>query len=173
MQEKQKIILVRCLGLLTLATGLYVIRPVWQPHVDMWLHLRSHAYFWLRLPELFRMCGKYAAVLAILFEVILIAKLAVAYGLFRLRPWVRSVAIAVLTGDFVFRAAGAINMFVIAVLVPPTPQPPMPEGSMTMAIPVWPSCLTAIISIASVLMLIQEPIKKLFVKTEGASAELA
>jgi len=89
MREKQKIIVVRFLGLLTLTTGLYVIRPVWKPHVDMWFHIRSHIYSWLHFPELFSMCGTCTAILAILFEVILVAKFAVAYGLYRFRPWAR------------------------------------------------------------------------------------
>jgi len=173
MQEKQEIILVRVLGLLTLVTGLYVIRPVWQPHVDMWFHLRSHASSWLHLPEIFRMCGARIAILCIAFQAILIAKFVVAYSLLRLRPRARFVAIAVLTADFVWRASGALTMFMIAAFVPPTPPPPMAEGGVTMTYSILPSYVIAIISIASVLVLIQEPIKALFEKTEDASGGLA
>lgn len=173
MQEKRKIMVVRLIGLLTLATGLYEIRPVWQPHVHMWLHLRSYVYCWGRLPELFGIVGTYSAILVILAQSTLIAKLIVVYGLFRVRSWGRPAAMVVLTADFVLRANVAITMFLLTALVPPTPPPPMPEGGVTMTIFMWPSYLIAIISIVSVLVLIQKPIKNLFAKSKSLSENLA
>jgi len=163
MQEKRKIMVVRLIGLLTLATGLYVIRPAWQPHVSTWLHFNSYVYCW-HLPELFGMVGTYRAILCMLFQSILIAKLIVAYGLFHVRSWGRPAAVAVLTADFVFRASGAITICLLAAFVPPAPRPPMPEGVTIRTIPMWPSYLIAIISIGSVLVLMQKPIKDLFRK---------
>ena len=164
MQEKQKILVVRLIGLLTLATGLYAIRPVWQPHVHMWLHLNSYVYCWGHLPELFDMSGACSAILVILVQSTLIAKLIVAYGLFRVRSWGRPVALIVLTADFVLRANVAIMEFPSAALVPPTPSSQISEGCVTMAIVLWPSYFIAIISIVSVLILLQKPIKELFKK---------
>ena len=162
MQEKQKTIIVKCIGLLTLVTGLYAIRPVWQPHTHVWLHLSSNAFFWFHLPELFHRSGVYVGILVILFEIVLIAKFAVAYGLFRVRPWARSIAIAVLTADFVFRAAGAVTMLLITAFISPMPPPSATEDSVTMVVPMWPSYVIAIISIASVLVLIQKPLREHF-----------
>ncbi|MFC1453723.1 hypothetical protein ACFLQL_00935 [Verrucomicrobiota bacterium] len=172
MQEKPKVILIRFLGLLSLATVFYVVRPIWQPHMHVWFNVRSHVYFWHQLPELFAI-GAFSATLCVLFELVFIAKLIVAYGLLRVRSWARPVAITVLTADFVFRAAGAITIFLFDAFVPPTPLPPIPEGTMFIEIPLWPSYVIAIISIASVFVLIQKPIKNLFAKSKSLTDNIA
>lgn len=160
MQAKQKIIVVKFLWLLTLAKGLCAILPVWQPRIDMWYQLRSYVFFWLHLPKLSRMWGTYPTILAIVFNVILIAKFVVAYGLFRLRSWARLVSIVVLTADLILRASGAVTMFLLTAFMPQAPPPPIPEGGVTVIIPLWPSYLIAIISISTVLVLLQDPIKR-------------
>lgn len=169
MQEKHKVILIRFLGLLSLATVLYEVRPVWQPHFDMWFNVRSSAYFWYHLV----MAGAFSATLYVLFELVLIAKLVVAYGLLRVCSWARPVAIAVLTADFVFRASGAVTSFLVAAFVPPMPLPPMPKGAVTIVISMWPSYVIGIISIVSVLVLIKKPIKNLFAKSKSLTNNFA
>jgi len=163
MQEKHTVMIVRLLGLLSLATVLYEVCPLWQ--------LRSHIYFWHQLPELFAMAGAFWATLFVLVELVLIAKLVVVYGLLRVYSWVRPVAITVLTADFVFRANGAITML-FDVFVPATPETLIPEGTFTRIIYLWPSYLIAIISIASVLVLIQKPIRNLFAKPKPLTDNL-
>lgn len=109
MQEKHTIMIVRLLGLLILTTVLYVVRPVWQPNVSVWINLRSSVYFWHQLPDLFAMQGAFWATWCILFELVLIAKLVVAYGLFRIRGWARNISVGVLSADFLMRLFGIIN----------------------------------------------------------------
>lgn len=173
MQEKHTIMIVRLLGLLSLATALYEVGPIWQPHVDVWLNLRSHVYFWHNLQEFFAMAGAFWVTFCVLVELVLIAKLFVAYGLLRVCSWARPVAITVLTADFVFHATGAVTMFLLDSFVPSMPASPIPEETWTMVIYLWPSYVIAIISIASVLVLIQEPIKNLFTKSKSLIDNLA
>ena len=165
MQEKHIIAVVRLLGLLSLATAFYEVCPLWQ--------LRSHVYLWHQLPEHFAMAGAFWATLCVLVELVLIAKLVVAYGLFRVCSWARPVAITVLTADFIFRANGAITMFLFDLFISPMPETPIPEGTYTRVIYLWPSYVIAIISIASVLVLIQKPIKNLFAKSKSLTNNLA
>ena len=152
---------------------LYEVRPIWLSHAPVWLNVWLNLHFWHQLPELFAMIGAFWATLCVLCELIFIAKLFVAYGLLRVRSWARPIAIVVLTADFVFRASGAITIFLVDAFVPYVPPPPMPEGSFTMVGYLWPSYIIAIISIASVLVLIQKPIKNLFAKSKPLTNNFA
>lgn len=158
MQANQKIV-VKIVACVTAATGLFVLVPGWRSHFHFWTHpLQSVASL-----------DPFYSVLCFVVMVIPILKLVAAVGLFRNKHWAWFSGIAVLTADFVLRANVAITMFLIDALVPPTPPPPMPEGGVTMVIPLWPSYVIAIISIASVLVLIQKPIKNLFAKSKSLS----
>lgn len=168
--------IVRLLGLLSLATALYDVRPIWQLPVDLWFHLRWYVQFWHYLQEHFARIwtsGIFTGTMCVLFELVLIAKLFVAYGLLRVYSWARPLAITVLTADFVFRASGALTLFLFDAFLPATPETSIPDGSVTFEIPIWPSYVIAIISIASVLLLIQKPIKNLFSKSKSLTDNLA
>lgn len=177
MQEKHTIMIVRLLGLLSLATALYEVCPIWQFPIHFWFHLRWYVIFWHYLPEHFARIGTlgtFTGTICALVELVLIAKLIVAYSLLRVCSWARPVAIMVLTADFVFRAAsGALTLFLFDAFLPATPETPIPGGSVTFEIPMWPSYVIAIISIASVLVLIQKPIKNLFAKSKSMTDNFA
>lgn len=155
MQSNQKIV-IRSVAFVTAITALFGLLP----------GLRSFFYFWISPFQHFSIIGPFYGVLGLVMMVIPVLKLVVAFGLFKSKRWAWFGAIAVLTADFVLRAAGAIAIFLIAIFVPIQPAHPMAEGTLATVIPLWPSYVIAIISIASVLALIQKPIKNLFAKSK-------
>lgn len=158
MQSNQRMI-VRIVACGTVATGLFVLFRFGLP---------SHWRFFTHLSRSVEMAGPFYTAAGAVVMLIPILKLVAGVGLFRNNRWAWFSTIALLTTDFAFRAAGAINMSLIALFVPPAPLPPQPEGSVTIVIRYWPSYVIGIISIASVLVLIQKPIRTLF--HEGRSA---
>jgi hypothetical protein len=89
----------------TAGTALYILLPThWRYWWDM-LQLWMQGYspygdfpFWV-LP------------LGIIFDLILVFKLIASYGLFKLQRWGRTLAIYVLSVDFLLRLAGFINLY--------------------------------------------------------------
>jgi hypothetical protein len=87
----------------TAATALYVLLPTyWKSWWDVLL-------LWIQDGNPFRSMPIWVLSSWIIFDLILIFKLIVSYGMFKLQPWGRTLAIYVLSADFLLTLAGFIN----------------------------------------------------------------
>ncbi len=85
-------------------TALYDLLPT---HWKYWWHMLQ---LWIQGGNPFRSFPFWVLPASIIFDLILIFKLIASYGLFRLQSWGRTLAICVLSTDFIIRLAGFINV---------------------------------------------------------------
>ena len=154
MQDSRIRFLIRLIALATVGTALYVLLPIywkyWWDIIGLWVRqgktpFAGHAS-WL-FPSL------------ILFDLILLFKLVVAYGLFRLRPWAITFAFWVLIFDFLLRLCGAINTWTYT-LRHPEPPPIPTEGVVLKVISYWPSYIIGAISLVSLIILFRKSVRE-------------
>ena len=166
MNAKKRMILVRALGWLILAVGLYALRPTFQPGVYAWIHLRG----WFNLPGLwdgihfvYRHQGAYFALTTALLYLVFYAKFVVAYGLIRLRPWTRYLAPAVLGADFVVRLTGQVNLWIQSSHIRERIPDWAGNGEGTsITFSMWPASITALVSLLVFVILCRQSIQALF-----------
>lgn len=155
MQRKENI-MIKVVALATAATGLFSFIRFG----------RSNLQFVTGFHRVLEMTNPLLAVLGLVVMIIPIVKTVAAVGIFRNQSWAWFVATAALFFDSVFRVAGAINWALIVAFVPPTPQPRIPQGAVTCSGSILPSFVIAIISLISIFILIQKPIKDQFTKAD-------
>ena len=96
-------LLIWVIAFLTAGTALYVLFPThWKYWWDM-LH------FWIQEGNPFKGFPFWVLLPGIIFDLILIFKLIASYSMFKLQSWGRTLAIYVLSADFLLGLAGFIN----------------------------------------------------------------
>jgi hypothetical protein len=147
----------------TAGTALYVLLPThwkhWWRMLQLWIQGGSPPFknfpFWV-LPA------------GIIFDLVLIFKLIASYGMFKLQSWGRTLAIYVLSADFLLRLAGFIN-----VVTYPSRHPEMIQrynemksmpGHGTITASLIPSYIIGLLSLISVIILVTRPVKERFVR---------
>ncbi len=167
MQNKKSLFVVRSIALITAATAIYVLfDPIVYKAAGLW-----RAFLGLFLSD-FRGPNSswWLWLLGNLFNSLFILKLISAYGLFTLKSWAKKLSIIVLSADFLFRFAYMIHFWVYYFTHPrPVHIPYVPkEGewhiSVVVRISMWPTEIIMMISLISIIILFQKPIKKLFRK---------
>ncbi len=167
--------LIRVIALVTAGTGLYILLP---GHWKYWWHMLQS---WILEGNPFKNSPSWVLLVGIIFELVLIFKLIASYGLFKFQSWGRSLAIYVLSADFLLRLAGFIN-----VLTYPSRHPEMiqrynewksmvqPGEIHTITGSLIPGYIIGLLSLMSVIILITRPVKERFggtqVKAKSESA---
>jgi len=149
----------------TAGTALYILLPShwkhWWHTLQLWIQ-EGNPYksfpFWVLPGEIF-------------LDLILIFKLIASYGMFRFQSWGRTLAIYVLSVDFIFRLAGFINVQTYHWRHPEMIQR-YNEWMESMAshgdiqritISLIPSYIIGLLSLMSVIILITRPVKERFI----------
>jgi hypothetical protein len=144
----------------TAGTALYILLLT---HWTYWWHILQH---WIQGTSLKNFQFWILAV-SIIFDLVLIFKLIASYGMFKLKSWGRTLALYVLSVDFLIRLAGFIN-----VLTYPRRHPEMIQRFNEMkSMPGWrvvamrsliPSCVIGLLSLISVIILMIKPVRNAF-----------
>ncbi len=125
---------------------------------------------WIQEGNPFKNFPFWVVPVGIFFDLILISKLVASYGMVRFQSWGRTLAIYVLSTDFIFRLAGFIN-----VQTYPWRHPGMIQrynewvesvasrgNIQTITISLIPSYIIGLLSLISVIILIIRPVKERF-----------
>ena len=149
----QKIrITINLAALLTAGTGFYALADHWPGMLDF---VRFFFYFLgdsSRLPI-------WTPVLGIILYLTLFGKIIAAYGLFRLRKWAWKLALVVLSIDFSWHLFAAVYHFVS---FRHSKTPPVPPGTITVTVSLWPSYIICILSLFSIILLARKPVRTVF-----------
>ena len=150
----------------TAVTALYILLP---GHWKYWWHMLQS---WIQDGNPFKNVPFWVLPAGIIFELILIFKLIASYGMSKLQSWGRTLAICVLSADFLLRLAGFIN-----VLTYPSRHPEMIQryskmesmpGHVTIiTVSLIPSYIIGLLSLISVIILIAKPVKERFIRAPG------
>ena len=154
MHKDNKLGIIRVIAFLTIATALYELLP----------SLGSMRWFFA---ELFR--GVYPTEymplwlipMTILMYSVWCLKLLAGYGLLQHLSWGRFVALSALSLDFLFKLWGAVNMWTYY-LRHPAPPPIPTEGMHVEHISAWPSYIIGMVSLVSLILLLQRRMKDRF-----------
>jgi len=146
----------------TAGTALYILLP---SHWKHWWHMLQ---LWIQEGNPFKSFPFWVLPAGIIFDLVLIFKLIASYGMFKLQSWGRTLAIYVLSVDFLLRLAGFIN-----VLTYPSRHPEMIQrynemksmpGHVTITGSLIPSYIIGLLSLISVIILITRPVKERFIR---------
>ena len=148
MQRKENII-IKVVALATAATGLFSFVRFFKSNMQFLSNVRFVA----------KDLNALQFIPTLIILIIPVLKTAVAYGIFRSKHWAWISAVVMLSVDSLFRVSGAINWIIFPILFPQTSQPPISKGVITGSISILPSLVIAIISLISIFILIQKPIK--------------
>ena len=83
-----------------------------------------------------------------------------AYGLFQLRLWGQRLALTICSILFLAELYGIIKFAVLSYQFRDGPVPPLPEGAVEIDVSMWPTYFIGLVSGLSVLLLLQEFVKK-------------
>jgi hypothetical protein len=155
-------LLIWVIASVTAVTALYILL---SSHWKYWWYMLQS---WIQDGNPFKNFPFWVLPAGIIFELILIFKLIASYGMFKLQSWGRTLAIYVLSADFLLRLAGFIN-----VLTYPSRHPEMIQrynemksmpGHVTITGSLIPSYIIGLLSLISVIILIIRPVKERFRK---------
>jgi hypothetical protein len=149
---------------LTAGTALYVILPTY------WKYWWQMLQLWIQGDNPYRDFPFWVLPVGIVFDLILVFKLIAAYGMFKFKHWGRTLAIYVLSGDFLLRLAGFINSVTYHWRHPEMVQrhKEMLEsmasqgGIQIITISLIPGYIIGLLSLISVIILIIRPVKERF-----------
>ena len=151
----------------TAGTALYVLLPTHWKH---WWHMLQ---LWIQEGNPFKNFPFWILPAGIVFDFILIFKLITSYGMFKLQSWGRTLAIYVLSADFLLRLAGFINVQTYYWRHPEMIQrynemkSMASPGHFTITISYIPSYIIGLLSLISVIILIIRSVKKRFRRIAG------
>jgi hypothetical protein len=161
----------------TAGTALYVLFPTHWRH--WWYMLQS----WIQGDNPYKSFPFWILPAEIFFDLILLFMLIASYGMFRLQSWGRTLAIYVLSADFLLRLAGFINVQTYYWRHPEMVQrhkeileSALSQGAVQMKIiSAIPGYIVGLLSLASVIILIVRPVKQEFrrVATQEEKGESA
>ncbi len=147
----------------TAGTALYILLP------KHWRYWWDMLQFWIQGYHPYKNLPSWVFPGVILFDLILIFKLIASYGMCKFRSWGRTLAIYVLSADFLLRLAGFINMLTYPSRHPEIIQrynetKSMP-GNVTITMSLIPGYVIGLLSLICVIILIMRPVKERFGKT--------
>lgn len=154
MQENKEMI-VRIIASVTIATGLFLVVPEWRYFV----FFPRYSYM-----EMSSSIDSLLTVLGFIVMIIPIMKIIAGVGLFMGKRWAWLLAIAVLTFDFLIGLQAEVRMCIFGFNHHNLVIPESDTNVVVEVISMWPTYIISIIAIASVLILIQKPIRKQFDK---------
>jgi hypothetical protein len=161
----------------TAVTALYILLPSHLEH--WWGTLQS----WIQEGNPYKNFEFWVLPAVIIFDLVLIFKLIASYGMFKLRSRGRTLAIYVLSADFLLRLAGFINVHTYYWRHPEMVQrhkemlkSALSQGYVRVTtISLIPGYIIGLLSLISVIILIFRPVKERFIrasveahKSEGA-----
>jgi hypothetical protein len=150
----------------TAGTALYVLLPT---HWKYWWYMLQ---LWIQEGNPFKSFPFWVLPGTVFLDLILIFKLIASYGMFRFQSWGRTLAISVLSADFIFRLAGFINVQIYSWRHPEMIQR-YNEWMESMAsrgdiqrisISLIPGYIIGLLSLISVIVLIIRPVRERFRK---------
>jgi hypothetical protein len=153
----------------TAGTALYDLLPT---HWKYWWDMLQ---LWIQVGNPFKSFPFWILPGAVFLDLILIFKLIASYGLFRLQTWGWTLAICVLSTDFIIRLAGFINVQTYSWRHPEMIQrhkemleSMASQGDIqTITISLIPGYIIGLLSLISVIILIIKPVKKNFRRIAG------
>ncbi|KAA3639036.1 MAG: hypothetical protein DWP95_11355 [Proteobacteria bacterium] len=161
MQNNKSIFIVQFIAIITLATALYslpgVIKLIWWELSSSSLSHSWSDIYWQNL------------LWTVWIALLLVLKMVVAYGLFRIRVWAWCFALCVLTVDFLIRLSGIITIWLHRQPGPPPAFNAGEGGAVVIgSLSHWPMYLWAAYSLILIIILLQKPIRSVF-KTNSSS----
>jgi hypothetical protein len=164
MHMKKSKLLIWVIASITAGTALYVILPTYWKY---WWHMLQ---LWIHGDNPYRDFPFWVLPVGIVFDLILVFKLIAAYGMFKLQHWARTLAIYVLSADFLLRLACFINRVTYHWRYPEMIQryDELKEsmasqgGIQIITISLIPGYIIGLLSLISVIILIIRPIKERF-----------
>jgi hypothetical protein len=155
--------LISIIASIAAVTALYIMLP---SHWKHWWHMLQ---LWIQGDSPFGGFPFWVLPAGIICDLILIFKLIASYGMFKLQPWGRILAIYVLSADFLLRLAGFINVLTYPSWHPEMIQRYNEMKSMPGHVSVEtgsliPSYIIGLLSLVSVIVLITRPVKERFVR---------
>jgi hypothetical protein len=132
-----------------------------------WKYRWDTIQFWIQVGNPFKI--PFWLFLWIIFEFILILKLIASYGLFRFRSWGRTLAIYILSADFISRLAGFVNVQTSHWRHPEMIQRynewvASHPNTQRITISFIPGYIIGLLSLISVIILVIKPVKEKFRK---------
>jgi hypothetical protein len=157
-------IFIRIVACFAIATGVFVV----VRDLGSYIHLVS------LLGNSVESMGLLLTTLGVILMMIPVFKVAVGIGLFQCKSWAWLAAIIVLTADFLFRAQGAVRIFlnIMSGNIPIQVVVDVGRNPDVRYLSVWPSYIIAVISAVSLGVLVNKSIKKVFTSKVEASGEL-
>jgi hypothetical protein len=149
----------------TAGTALYVLLPIWK---HWWYILQ----FWIQGGNPYKDFPFWVLPGQVLLDLMLMLKLIASYGMFRFQSWARTLAIYVLSADFLLRLAGFINVHTYYWRHPEMVQrhKEMFESALSrgyvfeFTISLIPGYIIGLLSLISVIILILRPVNERFGK---------
>ncbi|MCW8869164.1 MAG: hypothetical protein OQK49_00545 [Proteobacteria bacterium] len=154
MQDQKSIGIIRILAVITVAIALYLLQA---PIKTIWLEL-TYSYQADMNTGIFGWDLMWMMWVALLLILMLIA----AYGLFRLRTWAWMFALCVFSADLVTRLFGIFNLWLNRQPGPPSVINDHQGQIVIESISLLPMYLMVALSLISIIILLQKPIKNLF-----------
>jgi hypothetical protein len=154
MQRKQKMI-IKVVATMTAATGLFELCRY---------GLHSYWITFTHFSDTLDLVEPFGFALGIVIMLIPLLKLAAAIGLFLPKRWGWLLALIILGLNFLGGIQAAIRMCIYSFNPPVLAPPPMDPNVTVQVISMWPMYIIAIISLISMIILLQKPIKKKFSK---------
>jgi hypothetical protein len=138
-------------------TALYDLLPTF------WRHWWNVLQLWIQGDNPYKSFPFWVLPVEVFFDLIYIFKLIASYGMFRFRSWGRTLAVYVLSADFIIGLIGFINRQTYHWRHPEPP--PIPPGYVQVqVISLWPFYIIAIISLLSVIALTKKSVRVGFEK---------
>jgi len=151
----------------TAGTALYILLP------SHWKHWWDMLQSWIQEGNPYKNFEFWVLPAVIIFDLILISKLIASYGMFKLQSWGRTLAIYVLSADFLISLAGFLNRVTYYWRHPEMIQrhKEMLESALSKGavqekiISAIPGYIIGLLSLICVIILITRPVKEKFGRT--------
>ena len=148
---------------ITAASAFYIALP------SHWIHWWYELQLWIQGGNPYKSFPFWVLPSVVFFDLILIFKLIASYGLFKFQCWGRSLAIYVLSADFLLRLAGFINVSTYYWRHPEMIQRHKEwmathEHVQRITISLIPGYIIGLLSLIFVIILIIRPVKERFVR---------